>query len=165
MLILRLTVACTFLIALSFLITSSLAHNATVVTDSTVGGASPSRELILSDGPSGHSSISASAGAVKRLKSTGIKAQASAYVGATQTLTFPDGSTGTPYGHWQVYAEVTGGIGRDEDCGDYSGDLSKGAFDFIWDDYPSDNLGDVSAESYGNVYNQISQSATCDVSI
>ena len=57
MLILRLTVTCAFLIAFSFFITSSLAHNPTVVLSSNTGGALPLQQLHLSDSyPSDHPS-------------------------------------------------------------------------------------------------------------
>ena len=70
MLILRLTVTCAFLIAFSFFITSSSAHNPTVVIDSTVGGEFPSRQVALTDSsyPSDHPSITARAGAKKKMK-------------------------------------------------------------------------------------------------
>ena len=69
MLILRLTVTCAFLIAFSFFITSSLAHNPTVVLSSNTGGALPLQQLHLSDSyPSDHPSITARAGAKKKMK-------------------------------------------------------------------------------------------------
>jgi len=156
---------CTFLVALSFLMPTSLAHNPTVIIDSEVGGAFPSRQLFLSDGHSAHDSISANAGARERLKISGIEAYASAYVSASQKLTFPDGSIGMPYGHWQIYAQVTDGASPDEDCGDYSGYLSKGGTDYTDEDIVGDDLDDASAEGYADVYNQISQSASCSVSM
>ena len=62
MLIIRLTVTYIFLITLSFLVASSLAHNSPVVRiDSEVGGAFPSRQLCVTDNHSAHGSISASA--------------------------------------------------------------------------------------------------------
>lgn len=167
MLIIRLTVRCTFLIALSFLVTTSLAHNSpTVLIDSEVGGEFPSRQLFLSDNHSAHKSILARAGARKKVTISGIEAYASAYVWASQELTFPDGNVGMPYGHWELYAKVTDGDSTDyEDCGDYSGSLSEGIVDEPEDDIVGDDLDDASAESRSNVYNQISQSASCNVSI
>ena len=101
MLVFRRTIICTFLITLSFFITFSLAHPPTVIRDSTVGGEFPSINRSLYDGGLPHLSITASAGAKKEMETSGIKLYASAQVRATQNLTFPDGSVGTPYGHWQ----------------------------------------------------------------
>ena len=170
MLIVRLTVTCTFLIALSFLVTSSLAHNPAVIRDSEVGGQFPSRVVELSDedsedNPSEHDSISASAYARETLQSEGIDAFASAYVWATQNLTFPNGNIGVPYGHWEYYARVTGGLRVEQDCGYYAGQTHQGAPDFTLNPYPGEDLDDANAEAYSNIYNQISQSATCDISI
>ena len=165
MLILRLTVTCAFLIAFSFFITSSSAHNPTVVVDSTVGGEFPSRQVALNDRHSAHPSISARAGAKKTMKSSGVEASANGYVSATQTLVLPNGNVGTPYGHWQIYAKVTDGVSPDEDCGDYSGYLSKGGADYTQYDIDTSSLSNVSASGSGNVYNQISQTASCSVSL
>ena len=165
MLILRLTVTCTFLIALSFLVTTSLAHNnPTVLIDSEVGGALPSRQLCVADNHPAHDSILARACVKKKMKISGIEVDASAYVWASQELTFSDGSVGRPYGHWELYAKVTDGISPNyQDCGYYAGSLSRGARDYPEDDIVGDDLDDASAESYADVYNQISQSATCDL--
>ena len=161
MLTLRLTVMCAFLIAFSFFITSISAHDTTVVIDSATGGEFPSRRVELTDRHPAHPSISARASARKKMTADGIDSCATASVSATQSITFPNGAVGTTYG----YAEVTGGSGRDEDCGNYSGSLSEGAGDWTEDDYPGDHLSDASAESGSNVSNQISQSADCDISI
>ena len=167
MLILRRTVTCTFLIALSFLITVSLAHNnPSVLIDSEVGGALPSRQLYLSDNHSAHSSILARAGAKKKMKLSGIEADALAYVWASQELTLPNGDVGMPYGHWDLYAKVTDGVSLNyQDCGYYSGFLSKGVRDYPEDDIVGDDLDDASAESDAYIYNQILQSASSDVSL
>ena len=165
MLILRLTATCAFLIAFSFFITPSSAHNTTVVIDSATGGEFPSRRVELTDRHPAHPSISARANARKKMTEDGIDSSATASVSATQSIVFPDGNVGTTYGYWEIYAEVTGGSGRDADCGNYSGSMSEGAGDWTEDDYPSDHLSDASAESGSNVSNQLSQSADCDISI
>ena len=165
MLTLRLIVTCTFLIVSSSLITPILAHNTKVITDNAVGGAFPSRTLTLLDNHTQHGSIEAFAGSHKRMQANGVYAASNSQISSDAILTFPNGDEGSPYGHWQVHAEVTGGNGRDEDCGFYSGVVNRGARDFTDPPVDTDSLSTVSAEGYGNIYNQISQSANCNASI
>ena len=165
MLTLRLTVTCAFLIGLAFFITSSSAHNPTVVIDSTVGGEFPSRQVVLTDSHSAHPSITARASGKKKMKSSGVAARANGYVSATQTLVLPNGNIGMPYGYWRIYARVTDGVSPDDDCGNYSGYLSEGGTDYTQYDIDTSSLSNVSASGSGNVYNQISQTASCSVSL
>lgn len=178
MLIRRLTVKCTFLIALTFFINYSLAHNAIVLEDSSSTGQYAHRSKSLMDWHSGeHESIQASANGSKKIRwmidSYNIHAQSGARVKTKANLTLPDGSVVATRGAFEVYIDIDSdegtGLSFDNDCGTYQGAISKSGLAFVFVDEDdiagSLNISDVDIDAWAEVDNQIGQEAECQIAI
>jgi hypothetical protein len=178
MLIRRLTVKCTFLIALTFFINYSLAHNAIVLEDSFSTGQYAHRSKSLMDWHSGeHESIQASAYGSKKIKwmidSYNIHAQSGARVNTKANLTLPDGSVVATRGAFEVWVYIDSdegtGLPTDDDCGMYQGAIFKSGLAFMFVDEDdiegSLNISDIDIDALAEVDNQIDEEAECNISI
>ena len=184
MLIYRCLRLSTFWIILTLCVGYGLAHDADLIGyGQTVDGVSEEYR----DWHDTHGSVDSYAYGYKRIITRGgeqvISALARAYVTTEMRLSEPDGDITT--GSYWVYADVYQTKGsstageRDDFCGEYSGEISKWAFDsYSFDMEGPDDSGsnsetytmdDIGVDSHADVHNQLDNpetgEASCDVSL